>query len=315
MMNDWCKVFGRRLLTLFVVGGLFGSVSGCSSQDDGAGDAAAAGGDGEAWPEEIVLGLIPVEGGADVAERFKPMEAHLEEEMGIEVQLRPATSYNGVITAMANGQVDFAYFGPKSYVEAANRAGAEALVMELTEDGRAGYHSVIIARRDSGLETLEDARGKRFAFTDPNSTSGNLIPTVYFRDELNTRPEDFFGEIVFSGSHGTSILQVKNGDIDVAATNDLDLARNEQSGNISQDEFVVLWTSDLIPASPMAGRYDLPESLKEAFAEALLNFGEDDPRGLRQLQLSGYVRTEDAHYDVIRRLMRLESELAAGGAG
>jgi phosphonate transport system substrate-binding protein len=313
MIKGWQRVFGSGLLPLMAIIGLSGGLGGCSSQDDGAGAAPAAGSDGEAWPQQIVLGLIPVEGGADVAARFEPMEAHLERAMGIEVQLRPATSYNGVITAMANGQVDFAYFGPKSYVEAANRAGAEALVMELTEDGQAGYHSVIIARRDSGMETLDDARGKRFAFTDPNSASGKLIPSVHFRDKLNTRPEDFFGEIVFSGSHGTSILQVKNGDIDVAAANDLDLARNEQSGKISRDEFVILWKSDLIPASPMAARHDLPESLKEAFTEALLSFGKDDPRGLQKLQLAGYVRTNDANYDVIRRLMRLEAELAADG--
>jgi phosphonate transport system substrate-binding protein len=264
------------------------------------------------WPDKVILGLIPVEGGADVVERFEPLGKHLEAELGIDVELRSATSYAGVITAMANDQVDFAYFGPKSYVEASNRANAEALVMELNEDGKAGYHSVIIARRDSGMETLEDARGKRFAFTDPNSTSGRLIPTVHFIRELEVRPEDFFGEIVFSGSHGTSILQVKNGDIEVAATNDLDMARAEQTGKIDQDNFVILWTSALIPGSPMVGRRDLPESLKQAFADALISFGKDDPRGLSKLQLAGYVPASDEDYDVIRALMLFEKQAQAG---
>lgn len=92
------------------------------------------------WPSKIRVGLIPTEGGADIVKRFKPLMAHLEEELGIKVEGTSAADYAGLITAMANQHLDFAYFGPKSYVEAADRAGAEALVLELDDSGQPGYY-------------------------------------------------------------------------------------------------------------------------------------------------------------------------------
>lgn len=83
------------------------------------------------WPKEVTMGLIPTEGGADIVDRFKPFTAHLEKELGVKVKAISASDYAGVITAMTNKHIDFAYFGPKSYVEAAEKAGAEALAMEL----------------------------------------------------------------------------------------------------------------------------------------------------------------------------------------
>lgn len=253
----------------------------------------------EAWPEVIRVGLVPTEGGADTVKRFAPLRDYLTEQLDARVELKSASSYQGVITAMANDQLEFAWFGPKSYVEAARRANAEALVIELNPEGEAGYYGIFIVPADSPIQTLDDARGTRFAFTDPNSTSGCLIPSTILFDKFGEPAERFFREVRFSGAHGTSILQVAAGELDIAATNDLDFAKMIEKGAVQPDDVRVIYTSDLIPGAPVAARADVPESLKVAVREAMLSI-KDHPEILLELQNGGYQPVTDKEYDIIR---------------
>lgn len=264
----------------------------------------------QAWPEKIRLGLIPTEGGADIQTRFAPLVSHLEAKLGIEVEPFSASDYAGIITAMDHKHIDFAYFGPKSYVEASARAGAEALALELNKSGAQGYYGVIITHKDSGITTLDQAtdKTKTFAFTDPNSTSGCLVPSVLFYRDLETPPENLFKEVSFSGSHGASILAVKNKKVQVASTNNIDLDRMIEKGAVLADDFNIIWKSELIPGSPMCGRKDLPESLKAAFTGALMSFN-FDKAGLEKLQNGGYAPVHDTTYDVVRYMKRLKAKL------
>jgi phosphonate transport system substrate-binding protein len=261
------------------------------------------------WPATVKIGLIPTEGGADILKRFQPLIEHLQKTLGIKVEGFSASDYAGIITAMTHKHIDFAYFGPKSYTDAADKAGAQAVALEMDKKRQPGYHGVIITKKDSGLKTIEQAKGKTFAFTDPNSTSGFLVPNILFARDLKVKPENFFQKVSFSGSHGASILAVKNGSIAVAATNNIDLDRMAEKGQASWDDFNVIWRSDLIPGSPMCVRKDLPESLKAAFAGALLMFN-SNKMGLEKLQNGGYTFADDSTYDVIRYLKRLKSEMA-----
>ena len=262
------------------------------------------------WPDRIRLGLIPTEGGADIKVRFKPLIDHLEKELEIKVEPFSASSYAGIITAMAHRHIDFAYFGPKSYVEASARAGAQALALELGKDGSKGYYGIIITNKNSGITTIEQATDgtHTFAFTDPNSTSGCLVPSVLIYRDLHTTPEAIFREVSFSGSHGASILAVKNNKIEVAATNNIDFDRMAEKGAISRDDFNIIWKSELIPGAPMCGRKDLPESLKAAFTGALMSFN-FNRKGLEKLQNGGYVPVDDTSYDVVRYMKQLKARL------
>jgi phosphonate transport system substrate-binding protein len=211
---------------------------------------------------------------------------------------------------MAHNHIDFAYFGPKSYVEASARANAEALALELNKDGAQGYYGIIIAKKGSGIDSLEKAirNNRTFAFTDPNSTSGCLVPSVLFYRDLKTPPEELFKEVSFSGSHGASILAVKNGKVEVAATNNIDMDRMIEKGSVSAEDFEIIWRSELIPGAPMCGRKDLPESLKAAFTGALMSFN-FDKEGIEKIQNGGYAPVSDKTYDVVRYMKRLKAQL------
>jgi len=258
------------------------------------------------WPKKVRIGLIPTEGGADIIARFKPLIDHLENVLGIEVEGKSASDYAGIITAMSHKHIELAYFGPKSYTDAANKANAQAVALEMGKTGEKGYYGVIISKKGSGIRTLEQAKGHLFAFNDPNSTSGYLVPMVLFKRDLKVEPENYFSHVKWSGSHGASILGVKHGTIEVASTNDIDLRRMAEKGTVSLDDFNILWTSDLIPGSPMCVRGDLPDSLKAAFSGALMMFN-SDKMGLQKLQIGGYAPCDDSTYDVIRYLKKLKA--------
>ncbi len=264
----------------------------------------------QAWPKKVTVGLIPTEGGADILKRFKPLMDHLEKTLGVKVEAFTASDYAGIITAMEHDHIDFAYFGPKSYTEASARAGAEAVAIERDKDGALGYYGIIITHKDSGITKLDQAikHNRTFCFTDPNSTSGCLVPSVLFYRDLKTPPEKLFKEVSFSGSHGASILAVKNQKVEVASTNNIDLNRMIHKGAASMNDFNIIWRSELIPGSPMTARKELPASLKAAFAGALMSFNYDK-EGLKQLQNGGYAPVDDKTYDVIRYMKRLKKDL------
>jgi len=259
------------------------------------------------WPKKLTIGLIPTESSSHITDRYDNLAKYLEKRLGIPVELKTSTDYAGVIAAMQFKHVDVAYFGPKSYVEAAQRANAEAFVLEVLEDGTQGYHGVIITKKGSGINSVKEAKGKVWAFTDPNSTSGTLVPTVHFVKDLKIDPEKHFSKVIYSGSHEASILAIKGGRVDIASTNDLDMDRGNGKFWNKDKDFNIIWTSRLIPGSPMAYRKDLPESLKKALREAFLSYKDKD--GLKQLKLKGYVATSDDVYDPIREQIEVKKQL------
>jgi len=259
------------------------------------------------WPDKLVLGTIPTESSSHQTERFEDLVKYLSQKLGIPVVQQTSSDYAGVITAMQFKHVDVAYFGPKSYVEAAARAGAECFVVEVGEDGTQGYHGVIIAKKGSPIKSVADAKGKVWAFTDPNSTSGTLVPTIHLVKELKLDPPAYFSKVIYSGSHEASMLSVKAGKVDIASTNDLDMARGEGKLWSRDKDFQVLWTSPLIPGSPMAWRKDLPLTLKTALREAFLGY--KDKEGLSKLKISGYAMAADGLYNPVREQIEFKKAL------
>ncbi len=260
----------------------------------------------QTWPKEINFGVIPTAGSTTMKETFGGLTRYLEEKLGIKVNLQLAGDYAGVITAMQHKHIHIAYLGPKSYVEAAKRAGAEVVAVEVdAESGLPGYYGMIITKKDSGLKSLEDIKGKKWAFTSSQSTSGTLVPTVMFMKK-GIKPTKYFSKVLYSGGHEASILSVKAGKVDAASTNNLDFNRG-LGRTWNKDDFNIIWKSDLIPGSPMSVRSDLPESLKMAVKGAFISY--NDPVGLSKLKVKGYIPGNDSLYDSVRELIKLKKAM------
>lgn len=251
-----------------------------------------------AQPRALTIGLIPAEDSQAMIESSRQVLDALQQQLGMPVKPFVATDYNGVIEALRAKKLDVAYLGPFSYVLASSVAEVEAFSVAVTKKtGQSAYRSVILARKDSGLRSVAELKGRNFAFVDPSSASGHLFPKAGLQ-QTGLDPETYFGRVVFSGSHDASILAVANKKVDAAAVADRIFNSAVAKGTVKQDDFVVLWSSRPIPESPMVWRKDLDPALKEKLAKALANL--KDVKWGDQGVLNGFQPTSDAAYDVVR---------------
>ena len=246
----------------------------------------------------LTIGLIPAEDSQAMIESSRQVLDALQQQLGMPVKPFVATDYNGVIEALRAKKLDVAYLGPFSYVLASSVAEVDAFSVAVTKKtGQSAYRSVILARKDSGLRSVAELKGRNFAFVDPSSASGHLFPKAGLQ-QTGLDPDAYFGRVVFSGSHDASILAVANRKVDAAAVADRIFNSAVAKGTVKQDDFVVLWSSRPIPESPMVWRKDLDPALKEKLAKALANL--KDVKWGDQGVLNGFQPTSDAAYDVVR---------------
>ena len=277
------------------------NLSGCEQ-----GKAPNSGGVAHSWDAELFFGVIPIESEERTQERYARFITYLEEKLGSKVTLVVPPDYAGVIEGLAQKKLHFALLGPKSYIEASKQANATTSARILGEDGQDGYKGVIITKKGSGLKTVADLKGKTWAFTDPHSTSGNLIPSVYFAADAQIDPETYFSNVIFSGSHENSILMVKKGEIDAAATNNVDIER-DSGRQWRKEDFNIIWESQLIPHDMIAYNKAMPEDFVQALTQAVLAF--DDPQGLKDMAIARFIPATDADYVFVRQLSEFQEKL------
>ncbi|RZM74692.1 phosphonate ABC transporter substrate-binding protein [Leptolyngbya iicbica] len=277
---------------------------------------AAAPADGEVCaPEfaEIDFGIISTESQANLEELWEPFLAAMSEDMGRQINGFYATDYAGVIEAMGAGKIQLAWYGGKSYIEAAKRSGAEAFAQTVASDGSKGYYAHLITNIENPIVgeidveagngdqfVIENSADLTFAFNDPNSTSGFLVPSYYVFAQNGVNPNEAFSELVFSGSHEATAQAVANNQVDVATNNSESMARLQETDPEAFEQVQIIWTSPLIPSDPIAFKSDLPDCLKEEFKDFFHNF--DDEAVLGPLDWAGFDPAGDTDWNTIREL-------------
>jgi phosphonate transport system substrate-binding protein len=263
----------------------------------------------------IKIGMLSGENEQDRLMRAEPLRAYLAQTLGVEVEVFTAGNYDGVIQAMAAGQIEFAFHGSSSYAAAytASEGNVAPLLTSQNADGSTGYYSVIVVRCDSGITDLAGLQGKTLAFADPDSTSGYAVPYYNLVNVEQITPETYFGAIPFSGSHEAGVQGVVAGTFDAAATyQDSEIngiyQNMEDKGMIPEGEVCVIWESPEITSGPFTARADLPAGLIEAATAAVESFPTADEEGFR-LWTSfdpedvnptvGYIRVDHARYQWI----------------
>lgn len=256
--------------------------------------------------EVLKMGLIPADDADEMLRNYEPIKKYLSEELGMPVEIQVTSDYTAAIEAMRAKHIDMAWFGPFSYVIAANIAGAEAIVNGVKEStGSATYKSIIIVNADSGIETLEDLKGKSFAFVDPASTSGNLIPRKMLI-ENGIDPDEDFSISYFAGTHNAVQYAIANGKVDAGASSDNVYQRMVEAGEINPDVNKIIYESEPIPGSPIVVRGDLPDEFKKRIQDALIQM---DQQTIHEVDgwggIARYQKVSDSDYDVIRETAKI----------
>jgi phosphonate transport system substrate-binding protein len=150
------------------------------------------------------IGILGGENEADRLRNFQCMTDQLPAVLGVEkVSLFPAADYDGVIQGLLGGTLDYAELGASGYAKVylEDPEAVEPILTTVQTDGATGYYSVMVARKDSGITKLEDLKGKKLGFADPDSTSGFLVPSVTLPAAIGMPIAEYFGETGFGGGH------------------------------------------------------------------------------------------------------------------
>lgn len=248
------------------------------------------------------LSMIPTNDPGRMLRDSDPLVSYLEQETGARVQMTIPTNYAAVVEAIANDQVDIAYLGGFTYVQAARRAGVIPLVQR---DQDQNFHSLFITHPDSGIKGLNDLKGHSFAFGDVNSTSGHLMPE-YFMRQANVDPE-LISRAVYTGGHDATALAVANRKVDAGALDETVYQKMVKDGKLDPAKATVFYTTPPYFDYVWAARKGLDPKLAEAFASAFLKLGANNPEDkaiLEFLRATKYVHANDSDYDKLRQAAR-----------
>jgi phosphonate transport system substrate-binding protein len=246
-----------------------------------------------AFAQEITEFNIGILGGENAQDRMTNLEcfrAKVEAELGVPVKLFTPADYDGVIQGLLGGTLDFAWLGASAYAKTylTNPEAVDVMLTKQNTDGTTGYYSIGFAKVDSGIKSMEDAKGKTFAFADPNSTSGYLVPGAELTETYG-KLEDYFAEVKMSGGHEQSIVGVANGDFDAGVAwadglgnwedgfNSGAFRKAADSGLVDMTTITEIWRSKLIPEGPMVVRRTLPQDAKDTMLAMLDTMWETDP--------------------------------------
>lgn len=208
----------------------------------------------------------------------------LEELLGCEVEEIQASDYNAIIEALRTGQADMAYMGANAIALGSERANVEPIVMK-AEDGdpaKAVYQSLLITNSaNKDINSIKDVKGHTIAFVDPESTSGNLVPTseiikTFPEDELNMDKlhtnDAFFTAVSYSGSHQAGIQAVAKGDVEIAPVSNQILASEIASGNVNEADIKVIHESGTIPAEAMVVAEHVDDETRQMLTDFLVAY-------------------------------------------
>jgi phosphate/phosphite/phosphonate ABC transporter binding protein len=254
----------------------------------------------------LKFGFTPVLSESEMREEFQPLMEYMTQATGIEVTLYIAKNYGDLREQMEAGKVDIGSFSPFAYVDAA-AGGKIKIIAQSILDHSAFYKGFIITKKDSGISTISDLQGKRFAFVDPKSASGYVYPRAMLI-EKGFDPDKFFKEIVFSGGHDKVIADVLDGKVEAGAIYDGALAIAKRNG-LKTEDLVTIVSTDPIPHDAIVVRSDLDDASTRKILNALVDL-EKSAEGKRAIanskkKLTGHILADDKTFDVVRRTAKI----------
>jgi phosphonate transport system substrate-binding protein len=256
-------------------------------------------------PDTLIFAFTPVEDPAVYAEVWAGFLDYMEQMTGKKVQFFPVQSNAAQLEAMRAGRLHIAGFNTGSNPIAVACAGFRPFAMMASADDSFGYEMEIITYPGSGVETVEDIKGKKLAFTQETSNSGFKAPSALLKSEFDmVAGRDF--EPVFSGSHDTSIIGVANKDYPAAAIANSVLARMIERGVIQADQVKTVYKSQTFPTTGYGVVYNLTPELQEKIQEAFFSFPWEGSALEEEFKKSGEAKfvpiTFKGHWEVIRKI-------------
>lgn len=251
--------------------------------------AAGCGGNSqEAEKKTFTIAYARNESTTDSTDARSTLAKDLGKVINMDVKEIQASDYTAIIEALRTGKADMAYMGALAVAMGAERAGVTPIVMKAPngDKAQAVYHSVFVTQKDNNeINSIKDFKGKTIAFVDPDSTSGNLVPTseimkafpdLHLTNEKIHTNGEFFEAVSFSGKHQAGLQAVIKGDVDIVPISDQIMASEFKNGNAEENAVKVVHSSAAIPAEAMVVSKTVNEDLKKTLTKFLVEYNNKD---------------------------------------
>lgn len=275
--------------------------------------------EGQASVDKLVVAFIPMDGGQGSADTvYGNLGKTLSEKLNMDVETYEVSSYEAEIEALRTGKADLALFGTFSYTIAEERAQIEPLVSLGDKSGKSQEDpmSIVIVPKDSEISNIEELKGHSFAYVDPASTTGFVLPKYYFLKnlkemELDTLTNNFFSETTFAGGQDTVLMGVVNKQYDAGALAYAVADMLVEKGVAKKDDYKVIAAIDGVGSGTMVIRKELPQNIKDQVKEVLLSY-EDEAlfQALSGIGSTRFVEVDSSQLEEVKTIAK-ELELSA----
>lgn len=261
-----------------------------------------------AYAQTLYFSAIPDEDETALIERFTAVADYLEGELGVDVEFVPVKSYAAAVTAFRNDQVQLAWFGGLTSVQARLASPGAQTIAQGKEDPI--FVSYFIANKDTGLTESdsfpEAAAGMSFTFGAKTSTSGRLMPEFYIREQTNKAPEEFFSRVGFSGDHSQTLRLVASGAWQVGALNYAVYDKAVADGAPEVETTNVVWRTPPYPDYNWTIRGDVDARFGEGFTDKVQAalIGMSDPDLLASFPREAFIAAKNEDFDPIEATAR-----------
>ena len=248
---------------------------------------------------------IPDENPTELQRKNAPLVEYLTQELGTEVTYVPVTDYGAAVQALAAGQIDFAWLGGFTHVQARTMAGAVPLTMRGIDRD---FKTAFIANAQSGVEKVEDIRGKTMSFGSKSSTSGHLMPRHFMKTQFSLDVQsDLEGKPVFSGAHDATAKIVESGKVAAGALNKQVWDRMVAEKQVDTSEVKLIWTTPGYVDYVWTAGKEVDAMLQDKFKQAFLKLDGTNEKHKAVLALQGaakFVTAAPSDFDAIESVAR-----------
>lgn len=251
----------------------------------------------------LKVSAIPDEAPTELLRKFKPLGAYLEQELGMKVEFVPVADYAAVVEALAADRIDMAWLGGFTFVQARLKTGNAVPLVQREQD--AEFTSKFITA-DPAVKSLQDLKGKTFAFGSVSSTSGSLMPR-YFMLQDGIKPEEFFSRVAYSGAHDATVAWVQAGKADAGVLNASVWQKLVDSKKVDTDKVKVFATTPTYYDYNWTVRGTLDPALQAKIKAAFLALDPAKPEQKAILDLqaaSRFIDTKPENYEGIEEAAR-----------
>ncbi len=240
-----------------------------------------------AQPRTFRITAIPDESPTELARKAAPLVRYLEQRLGVKAEYVPVTDYAAAVEALANQQVDLAWFGGFTFVQALVRSGGKAIPLVQREEDEK-FRSVFITTDDK-VKTLADLKGKTVSFGSQSSTSGHLMPRSFLLS-AGVDPDRDFKRVAYSGAHDATVAAVASGKVDAGALNISVWEKLVADKKVDPAKVRVFHTTPPYYDYNWTVHADMPAATREKLAKAFLDLNKSTPEGREILDLQRATR-------------------------